>query len=95
MIRTRVITGALLGVALIVTVLFLPTPAMAAMLGVLWVVGAWEWAGLARLGADGAARVRRRVRGGMVAAQLLAGADAEFVISWSRSPGGCSRSSRC
>jgi phosphatidate cytidylyltransferase len=50
LIRTRIITGALLGSALTVTVLFLPTIAMASLLGALWVIGAWEWAGLARLG---------------------------------------------
>jgi phosphatidate cytidylyltransferase len=49
LIRTRIITGALLGCALAATVLFLPTFAMAALFGALWVVGAWEWAGLARL----------------------------------------------
>ena len=49
MIRARIITGALLGGALTATVLFLPTIAMASLLGALWVIGAWEWAGLARL----------------------------------------------
>jgi phosphatidate cytidylyltransferase len=48
LIRTRIITGALLGIALTATVLFLPTLAMASLLGALWVIGAWEWAGLAR-----------------------------------------------
>jgi phosphatidate cytidylyltransferase len=49
LIRTRIITGALLGGALAATVLFLPTVAMAAIFGTLWIVGAWEWARLARL----------------------------------------------
>jgi phosphatidate cytidylyltransferase len=49
LIRTRIITGALLGAALTATVLLLPTLALASLLGALWVIGAWEWAGLARL----------------------------------------------
>jgi phosphatidate cytidylyltransferase len=49
LIRARVITGALLGGVLTAVVLFSPTPFAAAVLGALWIVGAWEWAGLARL----------------------------------------------
>ena len=55
MIGARVITGALFGGVLISTVLLLPTPLAAAVLGVLWILGAWEWAGLARL--TGGARI--------------------------------------
>jgi phosphatidate cytidylyltransferase len=51
----RVITGAVLGAVVAVTLLFLPTAAVAAVLGVLWIVGAWEWAGLARAGRAGRA----------------------------------------
>ena len=49
MIGARVITGALFGGLLVAVVLFLTTPFAAAVLGVLWILGAWEWAGLARL----------------------------------------------
>ena len=49
MIRARIITGALFGGVLICVVLFLTTPLAAAVLGALWVLGAWEWAGLANL----------------------------------------------
>ena len=49
MIGPRIITGALFGGVLISAVLFLTTPLAAAVLGVLWILGAWEWAGLARL----------------------------------------------
>jgi phosphatidate cytidylyltransferase len=55
LIRARIITGALLGGVLIAVMLFLPTPIAAAVLGALWLLGAWEWAGLARL--DGGARL--------------------------------------
>lgn len=49
MLVTRVITGVILGGALIATVLLLPTRLAAAVLALLWLAGAWEWAGLARL----------------------------------------------
>ena len=49
MLVTRVITGVILGGALIATVLLLPTRIAAAVLAVLWLAGAWEWGGLARL----------------------------------------------
>jgi hypothetical protein len=52
---TRIITGAVLGVVITVTVLFLPTPAAAAILGLLWLAGAWEWAGLVGLATGGRA----------------------------------------
>ena len=55
MIRTRIITGALLGRALTAIVLLLPTVAMSSLFGALWVVGAWEWAGFSRL--DHGARI--------------------------------------
>jgi phosphatidate cytidylyltransferase len=80
LIKTRVITGALLGVALVATVLFLPTALMAAILGVLWVIGAWEWAGLARLAATPRLAYAAACAVGMVAALLWAGADAALAI---------------
>lgn len=43
----RIITAVILGTAVTVIVLFLPTAAAAALLGLLWIAGAWEWAGLA------------------------------------------------
>jgi phosphatidate cytidylyltransferase len=49
LIRARIITGALFGGGLICVVLLFSTPLVAAVLGALWVLGAWEWAGLARL----------------------------------------------
>jgi phosphatidate cytidylyltransferase len=80
LIRTRVITGALLGVALVVTVLLLSTPLMAAILGVLWAVGAWEWAGLARLSAAARLGYAAACAAAMVAALLWGGADAAFAM---------------
>lgn len=50
MLGTRIITGAILGIAIVATLLFLPTSAVAAIFGLLWLIGAWEWAGFARLG---------------------------------------------
>jgi phosphatidate cytidylyltransferase len=46
---TRIITGVIFGGALTAAVLFLPTPIFAALFAALWLAGAWEWAGLARL----------------------------------------------
>jgi phosphatidate cytidylyltransferase len=53
LIRARIITGALFGGLLICVVLFLSTPLAAVVLGALWILGAWEWAGLANLQAGG------------------------------------------
>lgn len=47
MLTRRIITGLILGSAVTAAVLLLPTRATAAVLGVLWIAGAWEWAGLA------------------------------------------------
>jgi phosphatidate cytidylyltransferase len=46
-------TGLALGIALTVTLLFLPTGLASGVLALLWLAGAWEWAGLARCGATG------------------------------------------
>jgi phosphatidate cytidylyltransferase len=43
-------TGLALGIALTVTLLFLPTGLASGVLALLWLAGAWEWAGLARCG---------------------------------------------
>ncbi len=47
MLATRILTALVLGSAVTASVLFLPTPGAAAVLGLLWLAGAWEWAGLA------------------------------------------------
>jgi phosphatidate cytidylyltransferase len=49
LLATRIITAILLGGAFTAAVLWLPTPAAAGLLGLLWLAGAWEWAGFARL----------------------------------------------
>jgi len=48
LVATRVITGLVLGTVITATVLFLPTIAAVPILGVFWLAGSWEWAGLAR-----------------------------------------------
>jgi len=50
---TRIITGALYGVAITAAVLFLPTAGVAVVFGALWLGGAWEWAGFAKFGVRG------------------------------------------
>lgn len=49
MLATRIATGLILGTAVTSSILFLPSRATAIVLGILWLLGAWEWAGLARL----------------------------------------------
>lgn len=49
MLIQRVITGAIFGIVVIASVLWLPTAGTAAVLALLFAAGAWEWAGLARL----------------------------------------------
>jgi phosphatidate cytidylyltransferase len=46
---TRVVTGLILGAALTAAVLLLSTPAVGALLGAVFLAGAWEWAALAKL----------------------------------------------
>jgi phosphatidate cytidylyltransferase len=43
-------TGLALGIAVTATLLFLPTAIALGVLALLWLAGAWEWAGLARCG---------------------------------------------
>ena len=43
-------TGLALGIAVAATLLFLPTAIALGVLALLWLAGAWEWAGLARCG---------------------------------------------
>jgi phosphatidate cytidylyltransferase len=45
----RITTGAIFGVAVIASVLLLPTPWAAGVLALLFLIGSWEWAGLALL----------------------------------------------
>jgi phosphatidate cytidylyltransferase len=78
LIRARIITGAVFGGVLTAAVLFLPTPLAAAVLGALWVVGAWEWAGLARFAGGG-----RLAYAALCAASMLAlfvGADTDAAL---------------
>ena len=51
MLGLRIVTGLVLGTLLTAGVLLLDTTLASLMLGVLWLAGAWEWAGLARFGA--------------------------------------------
>lgn len=54
MLGTRVITGAVLGVVVIATLVWLSTEMAALIFGAFWLAGAWEWAALA--GLSGATR---------------------------------------
>lgn len=73
MLIQRAITGVVFGAAVIIAVLMLPTWGMAAFFALLFAMGAWEWAGLARLG--GAERIA------YVAVLLLAFVTAPWWLS--------------
>ena len=75
MLVTRVITGLVLGVAVTAAILLLPTGQAAALLALLWLAGAWEWAGLARLG--------NRARLAYTAGLLLLMLAASGPVTWS------------
>lgn len=51
MLIQRFITGAIFGLVVTAAVMWLPTAGTAAVLALLVIAGAWEWAGLARLSA--------------------------------------------
>jgi phosphatidate cytidylyltransferase len=55
LLRARIITGALFGAVLSAALLLGPWPVTTAILGALWLVGAWEWGAFARL--DSGARI--------------------------------------
>ena len=63
MLGTRIVTGLALGAVVTAVILYLPTAYAAGSLAVLWLAGAWEWAGLARLA--------RAERGAYAAATVL------------------------
>jgi phosphatidate cytidylyltransferase len=44
LLGTRIITAAILAAAALVTVLYFPSWAMVLVFGILWTIGAWEWA---------------------------------------------------
>ena len=55
MLAARIITAVIFGAAITGAILFAPSPVAAAVLGVLWLAGVWEWAGFAKLPAAGRA----------------------------------------
>lgn len=50
MLLERIITAGIYGIAITAALLLAPPPVAAAVLGLLWLAGAWEWGGLAKLG---------------------------------------------
>lgn len=55
MLKTRILTGLVLGVCVVAALLLLDTVAAASVFGVIWLLGAGEWARLAGLGKVGRA----------------------------------------
>ena len=50
MLLQRIITAGIFGIAVTAALLFASPAVAAAVLGLLWLAGAWEWAGFAKLG---------------------------------------------
>jgi phosphatidate cytidylyltransferase len=80
LIRARLITGALFGGVLISVVLFLSTPLAAVVLGMLWILGAWEWAGLASLNSGGRLVYAAACAASMLALYLFADSRVLYVL---------------
>jgi phosphatidate cytidylyltransferase len=81
MLLPRIITGVLFGVALTAALLLASPLVAAAVLGVLWVAGAWEWGGFAKL--DGAVRLGYTIvlaAAMALGAQWLGNGAAPFVL---------------
>jgi phosphatidate cytidylyltransferase len=70
LLAARIITGAILGVVITITVFFLPNPGAAIVFGALWLAGSWEWASLATLGSARRVAYVAVVFGCMVLASL-------------------------
>ncbi len=49
MLRTRVITASVLGAVLLLGLFFLPAPWAVGAFGLVFTIGAWEWAGFGAL----------------------------------------------
>jgi phosphatidate cytidylyltransferase len=68
MLAVRIITAAVFGIAITAAVLLAPPLVTAGVFGLLWLAGAWEWGGLAKL--DGPARFLYTA---LLAAAMVAG----------------------
>jgi phosphatidate cytidylyltransferase len=55
MLAARIVTGILFGAAITGVLLLAPAPVAAAILGLLWLAGVWEWGAFAKLPAAGQA----------------------------------------
>lgn len=77
MSRQRIVTAALLGPTAIAAVLWLPTPILAALLAIVFLLGMWEWTRLVGVGT-----LLHRI------AVLTAGAGLMAALAWSARPGG-------
>ncbi len=79
MLRTRVITALVLASVTTTVVLFSPTWAVGWIIGIFWLGGTWEWAGLARL--KGSARLGYlTVSGGLMLSMAYWGMEQNWVF---------------
>jgi phosphatidate cytidylyltransferase len=85
LLRTRILTGLVLAVIVAVAVLGMPTRLASGVFGAFWLIGAWEWGGLADL--DGPGRVVYAALFAAIVAAVLglgvprAAADAAFWLA--------------
>lgn len=80
MLAARIITAAVFGLAITAAILLAPPLVTAGVLGLLWLAGAWEWGGFARL--DGLSRFTyaTALLAAMVAGWRWLGADGALVL---------------
>ncbi len=70
MLRTRILTGCILGALLLLGLFLLPPFWAVLAFGAVFTIGAWEWAGFGMLARTRGARAVRARRGAGAAAQL-------------------------
>jgi phosphatidate cytidylyltransferase len=79
LLRTRVITALVLASVITTLILFFPTWAVGWIIGIFWLGGTWEWAGLARL--KGFARLGYlTVSGGLMLSMAYWGMEQSWVF---------------
>lgn len=83
MIRQRVLTAVLLALGLLAALFLLPVAVAGLLFAGLLVIGAWEWAGLARMqGAGRAVYVAAALVTGAAAGALAAGTGERALLAW-------------
>jgi phosphatidate cytidylyltransferase len=80
MLAARIVTALIFGTAITAALLFAPSPVTAAVLGLLWLAGVWEWAGFAKLPAAGRVAYTGSFAAAMALGWWLDGQGAQFLL---------------